>query len=218
MSSIFSNIYTFISSYMPLSGQSPMQSSVAALSSRDRNELVHDIATEVNHEEVESSLAELEVTIAECTSSLEEFNTKERFIGTRIDSYRKLMKQREELMSTLMQQSTTTPASNYNEEKNELLDDVESKESLSSATKTQLDTLQTKHAADEKSLQEVIELHKYMISEIESLRRRIADLESKKESIEKQREECQDFLMAAEEYNHINFRLEDLEGSNVTTN
>lgn len=197
-----------------------MQSSVAALSSRDRNELVHDIATEVNHEEVESSLAELEVTIAECTSSLEEFNTKERFIGTRIDSYRKLMKQREELMSTLMQKqsTTTTPASNCNEEKNELLDDVESKESLSDNTKTQLDTLQTKHAADEKSLQEVIELHKYMISEIERLRRRIADLESKKESIEKQREECQDFLMAAEEYNHINFRLEDLEGSNATTN
>ena len=197
-----------------------MQSSVAALSSRDRNELVHDIATEVNHEEVESSLAELEVTIAECTSSLEEFNTKERFIGTRIDSYRKLMKQREELMSTLMQKqsTTTTPASNCNEEKNELLDDVESKESLSDNTKTQLDTLQKKHAADEKSLQEVIELHKYMISEIERLRRRIADLESKKESIEKQREECEDFLMAAEEYNHINFRLEDLEGSNATTN
>ena len=218
MSSIFSNIYTFISNYIPLGGHSPMQSSVAALSSRDRNELVHDIATEVNHEEVESSLAELEVTIAECTSSLEEFNTKERFICTRIDSYQKLMKQREELMSTLMQQSNTTPASNNNEEKNELLDDVESKKSSDGSNKAQLDTLQTKHEADEKSLQEVIELHKYMISEIERLRRRISDLESKKESIEKQREECQDFLMAAEEYNHINFRLEDLEGSISTTN
>ncbi len=54
---------------------------------------------------LEGSLAELEITLAECNSSLEQFDKKERFLGLRINSYRKLMQQRENLMTTL--QSTT---------------------------------------------------------------------------------------------------------------
>ena len=195
MSSILSSIYSFISSYSPIGGQQPYQSEVANLSTRDRDTLVNEI-DEVNHEEVEGSLAELEITLNECNSSLEQFDKKERFLGVRINSYRKLMRQREELVATL--QSTT----NTNNE----TDELESKQ------RDQLNTLQAKHAADEKSLQSVIELHKEIISEIESLRRRIANLIEKRDQILKNREQCSDFLMVAEEYNHV-VSLEDIEGS-----
>ena len=86
------------------------------------------------------------------------------------------------------------------------MDELESKQ------RDQLNILQTKHAADEKSLQSVVELHKEIISEIESLRRRIATLKQKKDDILRSREQCNDFLMAVEEYNHV-VSLEDIEGS-----
>ena len=196
MSSIFSSIYSFISSYSPIGGQQPYQSEVANLSTRDRDTLVNEIANSVNHEEVEGSLAELEITLAECNSSLEQFDKKERFLGVRINSYRKLLRQREELTSQL--QSTI----NTNNE----TDELESKQ------RDQLNILQTKHAADEKNLQSVVELHKEIVSEIESLRRRIVVLIEKRDQILTSREQCNDFLMAAEEYNHI-VSLEDIEGS-----
>lgn len=196
MSSIFSSIYSFISSYSPIGGQQPYQSEVANLSTRDRDTLVNEIANSVNHEEVEGSLAELEITLAECNSSLEQFDKKERFLGARINSYRKLMRQRDELIVTL--QSTT----NTNNETDE----------LESTQIDQLNTLQAKHAADEKSLQSVVELHKEIISEIELLRRRIANLIEKRDGILQSREQCNDFLMAAEEYNHV-VSLDDIEDS-----
>jgi len=196
MSSIFSSIYSFISSYSPIGGQQPYQTEVANLSTRDRDTLVNEIANSVNHEEVEGSLAELEITLAECNSSLEQFDKKERFLGVRINSYRKLVRQRDELIATL--QSTT----NTNNETDE----------LESTQIDQLNTLQAKHAADEKSLQSVVELHKEIISEIESLRRRIANLIEKRDSILQSREQCNDFLMAAEEYNHV-VSLDDIEDS-----
>ena len=196
MSSIFSSIYSFISSYSPVGGQQPYQSEVANLSTRDRDTSVNEIAHKINHEEIEGSLAELEITLAECNSSLEQFDKKERFLGVRINSYRKLMAQRENLMATF--QSTT----NTNNETDE----------LESKRMDQLNTFQAKHAADEKSLQSVVELHKEIISEIESLRRRIIDLEQKRNQILKNREQCNDFLMASEEYNHV-ISLDDIEGS-----
>ena len=197
MSSILSSIYSFISSYSPIGGQQPYQSEVANLSTRDRDTLVNEIANEVNHEEVFNSLAELEITLNECNSSLKQFDKKERFLGVRVNSYRKLMQQREDLMATL--QSTTNTNNNETDE-------------LESRQRDQLNILQTKHAADEKSLQSVVELHKEIISEIESLRRRIATLKQKKDDILRSREQCNDFLMAAEEYNHV-VSLEDIEGS-----
>ena len=208
MSSIVSYISSFISSYIPI-GSQPYQSSVTNLSSRDRDELTRDISSTINHEEVESSLAELDITLTECISSLNEFDKKERFLGTRIDSYKKLMEQREELMNTLRQTiSNHSDKSSINE-----LDEMESIKTNN--TRERLDTLQTKHVADEKSLQGVKELHKTILAEIETLRRRIVDLEEKKESILQKREECQDFLMAAEEHNHL-VSLEDIEGMQLT--
>ena len=214
MSSIVSYISSFISSYIPVgSNQQTYQSSVSHLSSRDREELTRDISSNINHEEVESSLAELDITLAECMSSLKEFDKKERFLGTRIDSYKMLMEQREELMNTLRQ-----TISNNNHDTNKggsELDEMESINVNANDTRERLDTLQTKHAADEQSLQDVKELHKTIIAEIETLRRRIDDLEVKKESILQKREECQDFLMATEEHNHL-VSLEDLEGMHLT--
>ena len=208
MSSIVSYISSFISSYIPI-GSQPYQSSVTNLSSRDRDELTRDISSNINHEEVESSLAELDITLTECISSLNEFDKKERFLGTRIDSYKKLMEQREELMNTFRQ----TISNHSDKSSNNELDEMESIKAIN--TRERLDTLQTKHVADEKSLQDVKELHKTILAEIETLRRRIVDLEEKKESILQKREECQDFLMAAEEHNHL-VSLEDIEGMHLT--
>jgi len=63
--------------------------------------------------------------------------------------------------------------------------------------KQQLTTLQTKHAIDTQSLLGVEGLHKNLIVQIEVLRRRIRELETKQDDIARRKEECRDFLIAA---------------------
>ena len=189
--------------YSPI-GLQPFESSVANLSTRDRESLVHDIALEIDHEDVESSLAGLEVTLSECKTSLEAFEKKERFVGVRINRYRMLMDRREERMRELMDDRSQQQSSHSNNKtddsssENEDDDDLENKNLHN--LREQLDTLQAKHTIDQKRLQSVEELHKIFIVQIEILRRRINDLEEKQENIMVKRDECQDFLIAAAEF------------------
>ena len=196
MSSLLSSL---ISSYNAIGQQQhPIESSVANLSSRDRETLAQDVALEINNEEVESSLADLEGTLRESKASLEVFERKERFLGVRIDRYRVLMDKREEHMRSLMDKLHQTNRNNdddltssYDEHDD---DDLENKNSDN--MREQLDTLLT----DQKSLSSVEELHKEIIMQIEVSRRNIHELEEKQDDIMKKRDECRDFLVVAAEY------------------
>lgn len=200
MSSFFSSLYSFISSYGPVSEQ-PFQAASANLSSRDRDALVQDVATQMNHEEVESTLAELEVTLDECKKSLEEFERKLRFLGVRIDKYKSMMHQREGLMQNLMQQTTgDNTSTNEDDLENKKLDNM----------KEQLDSLRKKHETEQKMLQDVVDLRLEIVAQMELSRRRISDLEGKRDDIQKKREECSDFMAAAAEHGNL-VSLEDLE-------
>ena len=50
---------------------------------------------------------------------------------------------------------------------------------------------------DEANLQSVVELHKSIIAEIETLRRRVEDLTEKRDDIVKKMDECRDFIIDA---------------------
>jgi len=208
------------------SQQSQFQSSsIANLSSRDRESLIHDIATEINDQDVESSLVHLEHTLDQCHVSLVEFEKKERFVGLRLERYKGLMWRREERMKELMEkiqqqnnggkQRSSSPSSFsslhendtrsfLNEDTNIIDDDETDLENNTVQTQPskkklqqQLTTLQTKHAIDTQSLLGVEGLHKNLIVQIEVLRRRIRELETKQDDIARRKEECRDFLIAA---------------------
>mmetsp|Transcript_6969 Transcript_6969/g.15386 ORF Transcript_6969/g.15386 Transcript_6969/m.15386 type:complete len:238 (-) Transcript_6969:170-883(-) len=205
------------------SQQSQFQSSsIANLSSRDRESLIHDIATEINDQDVESSLVHLEHTLDQCHVSLVEFEKKERFVGLRLERYKGLMWRREERMKELMEkiqqqnngqqkQRSSSPSSfsslhendtrSFLNEDDNIINDETDLENNALQTQTtlkqQLTTLQTKHAIDTQSLLGVEGLHKNLIVQIEVLRRRIRELETKQEDIARKKEECRDFLIAA---------------------
>ncbi len=128
-------------------------------------------------EEGESSLLQDEkILLAECKSSLEGYYKRERFVGVRIERYRKLIDQRQKDIMIRIDSADN---------------DVENKHLDS------LDVLQTKLEADELSLQSVIELHKDIIAQMETLRRRIDDIEFKVHDIDTKRIECQEMFIAA---------------------
>lgn len=196
MSSLLSSIYSVLSSYNAAERQR-LESSVANLSSRDRESLAQDVALELDHEQVESSLADLETTLAESKTSLEKFEKKERFLGLRLGRYRELMDRREDHMNNLMERMQQTNSNGELLSDNDE-DDVEN--TNLDHLREQIETLEAKHAADQISLRSVEDCHKDIIVQIEELRRNIRDLEEKQESIGKQRDECRDFLVAAAEY------------------
>jgi hypothetical protein len=58
-----------------------------------------------------------------------------------------------------------------------------------------LAALRTRHVTDKVNLLGVVELHKCIIAEIETLRRRVEDLTEKRNDILKKMEECRDFII-----------------------
>ena len=73
--------------------------------------------------------------------------------------------------------------------------------------------LQTKLYADELSLQSVVELHKDIIAQMETLRRRIDDIEFKVDDIDTKRIECQEMLIAVDQNNRLSWEL--VEGGEI---
>lgn len=178
MSFIVSSIYSIFSLHTPVAREpSPLSVANNGLDSADLDFL----ARNTGEEDGESSLlAENEKTLlAECKSSLEEYYNRERFLGLRIDRYQKMIDQRKDILR--MHKSA---------------DDVEN--NLFDFS----DIQQTKLDEDELCLQSVIELRKDIIAQMELLRRRIDDIESKMEDIGYKRKECQDMLIAAADQNN----------------
>eukprot|EP00956_Cyclotella_meneghiniana_P022736 scaffold43354_cov73-Cyclotella_meneghiniana.AAC.6 len=185
-----------------------LQESISNLSSRDRASLLCDVTdslhwhlsgvgdvglgssledgqdnvvidtTDKGHD-VESDLAELESVLEQCRASLEKFETKERFVGIRIQRYRGLLQRRNDRDSQL----AINMSSNNDEEHNGF---IESR-----------NFVHDKQLQNEITLESVETVHKNLIAQIEVLRRRIQDLEEKKKSCIDMSNECKEFVLAA---------------------
>lgn len=178
MSFIVSSIYSIFSLHIPVAREPSHSSVTNSLDSADLDFLDRN----TGEEDGESSLlAENEKTmLAECKSSLEEYYKRERFLGLRIDRYHKLIDQRKDIL-----RMHTNSADDV---ENNLLDFS--------------DIQQTKLDEDELCLQSVTDLRHDIIAQMELLRRRIFDIESKMEDIGTKRKECQDMLIAAADQNN----------------
>jgi chromosome segregation ATPase len=251
-SSIFPSVYSILSRYSPLEQEAPIQQSVAGLSSRDRETLVHEVADGLrgdgalrgrggtltsssrlndngdiimdsnealsssldedqieshhvtathdtstssnsndnninNIDEIETSISQLDEALLHSKSNLETFAKREIFLSVRISKYRRLMEQREGHIDNLFSIHNSNTLSGH--------EDLENTSNL----KEQISSLQAKHQQDQSTLKSVEEIHKGIIVQMEVLRRRISDLEEKREDILIKREECQEFLLAAAE-------------------
>ena len=162
---------------------------------REAKGQIQSHGTEMNQNEVEMSLAETESALVNAASSLVDHERRERFIGERIGYYRTLIRRRKDVIQIL----EADYSSNRSEDDND--EDLEcSTLSPTNPRKTRqhderLVALRTKHMTDEASLQGVVELHKSIIAEIETLRRRVEDLTEKRDNIVKKMEKCRDLIV-----------------------
>lgn len=197
------SIISYIYSVFGYFGHQPqsLQESISNLSSRDRESLldVHlsgvggvgfgssledgqdNVAIDRNDEghDVESDLAELESVLQQCRASLEKFETKERFVGIRIQRYRGLLQRRNDRNSQL----GINMSLNNDEEHNNFIESY--------------NIAQDKQLQSEITLESVETVHKNLIAQIEVLRRRIQDLDEKKRSYIDMADEYKDFVLAA---------------------
>ncbi|KAL3774445.1 hypothetical protein ACHAWO_004512 [Cyclotella atomus] len=129
---------------------------------------------------VASAIAELETALDQCRLSLVKFEQKERFVSMRIQKYRMMIDQRNE---------------RANQDTVGLDEDLEHDNFVKS--ENQVRSSADKWDKDEMTLQSVEQVHKNIIADMEVLRRRIRELEEKKEIYLGLREECRDFVLAA---------------------
>jgi hypothetical protein len=76
-------------------------------------------------------------------------------------------------------------------------DDPENAKFDDDARRDRLEALRARHSADGKSLRCVVELHKGIVAEMETLRRRMDDLVEKRDDIVEKLEECRDIMIGA---------------------
>ncbi len=179
-----------------------MDSNEALSSSLDEDQIeshhvtaTHDTSTSSNSndnninniDEIETSISQLDEALLHSKSNLETFAKREIFLSVRISKYRRLMEQREGHIDNLFSIHNSNTLSGH--------EDLENTSNL----KEQISSLQAKHQQDQSTLKSVEEIHKGIIVQMEVLRRRISDLEEKREDILIKREECQEFLLAAAE-------------------
>ncbi|KAL7464542.1 hypothetical protein ACHAXS_004873 [Conticribra weissflogii] len=155
---------------------------------------------EFDNESDELALAELNTTLEQCKVSLELFETRERFLWTRITRYRQLMKKKEQFIFDLQNKC----AASRNEDANAITDDYDEENrncdnNEYNEHQKQVDSLKEKHSRDRENLSSVEQIYKEILTEMEILRRKIHDLEEKRTIISRKREECQEFLIAAAE-------------------
>ncbi|KAL3822128.1 hypothetical protein ACHAXA_011906 [Cyclostephanos tholiformis] len=149
-------------------------------------------------EEVASSLEEAESTLSECKSSLVIFERRERFLGERIERYRALMGRREGVIRKLEMESLLPPPLPLNQASgnNDDYDDLEGAKSENIGARIhRLDALRARHEVDAANLRVVVELHRGIIAEVETLRRRMDALITRRDDVVMKLEENRDFLI-----------------------
>jgi len=170
---------------------------------------------EDGHDQLETTLEELEQTLTTCELSLDEFERKERFLYVRIEKYREMIRERECFIDSQEREQEIKGAAS-NDDNNvkasgeedaaaavveEETQDEEENNDDNNNNPTQDQITQLKHKQDQTNLQDVEAIHEDIIVQIETIKRRIIELADKKQDILKNREECHEFLVEFAEGN-----------------
>ena len=122
---------------------------------------------------------------------------REHFLGKRISWYRILMGWREGIIRELeLEGAASTDPPPHDDDG----DDPEDANFDVDARGVRLEALRARHSADDKGLRCVVELHKKIIAEMETMRRRMDDLVDKRDDIVEKLEECRDLLIEAADH------------------
>ena len=175
-----------------------------------------DLSVEDGNDDLETALEELETVLSACELSLLQFEKKERFLYVRIGRYREMIEgqacyiekleqdeqeQQKQLDSDTKEEEAAAVSENKDEEEDKHVVDMENDNNTinNKEREQKISEVKKKHTQDEQKLQEVEKIHASIITQIELLKRRIGELEDKKQDIFLKREDCHQFLMQVAE-------------------
>eukprot|EP00522_Entomoneis_paludosa_P000831 CAMPEP_0172470152 /NCGR_PEP_ID=MMETSP1065-20121228/65587_1 /TAXON_ID=265537 /ORGANISM="Amphiprora paludosa, Strain CCMP125" /LENGTH=239 /DNA_ID=CAMNT_0013228003 /DNA_START=37 /DNA_END=756 /DNA_ORIENTATION=+ len=156
-----------------------------------RNALADDMAQDET--DLEMDLTQIEAELEQAQKTLVEFQKKETFLGQRSRQYRLALDDR------ARQLATEQAALRDNDQ--EL--DVE-------AT-ADLERRMEQWERDEDALTQITETHKEILAHVETMRRRIVELEHKRQACRTMAHENQDFLQAVQDHDHNEDDLDQAE-------
>jgi len=151
-----------------------------------------------NEDETDIAISELDIALGESRAGLAKSEEAERFLGARVAKYRSMLNERAAMIDRMGSAAGVKESDGLIEE-TKFGDDVERGEGTEefNPTEQELHAMREKHRKDEEALDKVVEMHKNMLIDIEGMRRKILELEQKREDIFNRRNECRDFLIAA---------------------
>ena len=175
-------------------------------------------------DEIDSAIGQIDEALVVSRGKLVELERSEQFVGVRCRRYRLALEDRAAELGRLSRAAAAAAAigddaAPINEEDTgadgDQEEDVEggvdsdrisaqyarTAVPMSNPPKSaeELGEMQEKQAKDEEALEKVIETHRTMLADVERMRRKIADLEGKREDILAGRDMARDFLIAAAE-------------------
>lgn len=174
-----------------------------------------DLSVEDGNDDLETTLEELETVLSSCELSLQQFEKKERFLYVRIGRYREMIEgqacciekleqdeqEQQEQGDIKEEEAAAVSEDKDDEEDDKHAADMENDNNTinNKEQEQKISEVKKKHTQDEQKLQEVEKIHASIITQIELLKRRIGELEDKKQDIFLKREDCHQFLMQVAE-------------------
>ena len=152
-------------------------------------------------------VADLDSALEESRARLADFESREIFLGMRLASYRKALKIRAEHLEASATKKRGGGDSVLLNEGGE-----DSSGGAPELHKEENRALWDKHRKNEEALSGVAATYRSILEAVELMRRRISDLEDKREDITRQRAECKDFLIAAALAEEMEMVGEELSG------
>lgn len=158
----------------------------------------------------QNELDEIDRELEHAKEQLEKFQSAEQFVGLRIYKYRRALDQQaQDLKQTkarLCETSTITEplvvAINTNDDEENLSHVMPPSPDDQGAIDEQMEELERKMIKweeDDEALARVVDRHREILANVETMRRTIHDLEHKRQEILYMTQECQDFLAASAE-------------------
>ena len=143
-----------------------------AIPSTNRQHLAHQIEESLG-DDSRSIVDQLDETLRNTIEKLQIMEESEQFLGTRITKYRKLLAE---------YQIRTSRLDEYN--RNEI---------------NEAERIRRLRQQDQLQLQicDVIDTHKSILREVEILRRKLFELEQKRDDLKEKQDQCEDFLVAS---------------------
>ena len=183
--------------------------------------------TPLTSDEIDSAISQIDEALAASRTKLSELERSEQFVGVRCRRYRLALEDRAAELDRLSraavgaaeigdedeapnnEEDTSADAEQQDVEGGVDSGDISAQGQhprtaavpMSNPPKSaqELAEMQEKQAKDEEALEKVIETHRNMLANVERMRRKIGDLEGKREDILAGRDMARDFLIAAAE-------------------